>query len=92
MRGVSSDLRQRSLRKWSSLCLGFVLLITSTTASNGQRNLANIPDPDPEIERQSFQVVDGFEVNLFAGDPQIAKPIQMNFDEQGRLWIASSEV
>ena len=92
MRGVTSDLRQRSLRKWSSLCLAWILLITSTTVSNGQRNLANIPDPDPEIERQSFQVVDGFEVNLFAGDPQIAKPIQMNFDEQGRLWIASSEV
>ena len=54
MRGVTSDLRQRSLRKWSSLCLGWVLLITSTTVSNGQRNLANIPDPDPEIERQSF--------------------------------------
>src|SRR5262249_18846885 len=25
-------------------------------------------------------------------DPQMAKPIQMNFDERGRLWVASSEV
>ena len=39
-----------------------------------------IPDPDPEIERKSFQVADGFEVNLFAADPLLAKPIQMNFD------------
>ena len=37
-------------------------------------------------------VADGLEVNLYASDPQLAKPIQMNFDEQGRLWIASSEV
>jgi putative heme-binding domain-containing protein len=37
-------------------------------------------------------VADGFEVNLWAADPMMAKPIQMNFDAQGRLWIASSEV
>lgn len=51
-----------------------------------------IPDPDPEIERKSFTIADGFEVNLFAADPVIAKPLQMNFDPAGRLWIASSEV
>src|SRR5687767_1298229 len=45
---------------------------------------------DPEIERRSFKVADGFEVNLFAADPLMAKPIQMNWDAQGRLWIASS--
>ncbi|HLJ95716.1 MAG TPA: PVC-type heme-binding CxxCH protein [Gemmataceae bacterium] len=58
----------------------------------GQRDLTQIPDPDPEIERRSFQVADGFEVNLFAADPLLAKPIQMNFDPAGRLWVATSEV
>ena len=53
---------------------------------------ATIPDSDPEIERKSFIVAPGFEVNLFAADPLLAKPIQMNFDPQGRLWIASSEI
>ncbi|HZZ73064.1 MAG TPA: PVC-type heme-binding CxxCH protein [Pirellulales bacterium] len=53
---------------------------------------ANAKTPDPEEERKSFQVADGFEVTLFAADPLLAKPIQMNFDPQGRLWIASSEV
>jgi putative heme-binding domain-containing protein len=57
----------------------------------GQPN-AKIPDPDPEIERKSFIVADGFEVNLFASDPLLAKPIQMNFDPQGRLWVATSEI
>src|SRR3712207_7366957 len=32
------------------------------------------------------------EVNLFAADPLLAKPIQMNFDAAGRLWVACSEV
>jgi putative heme-binding domain-containing protein len=52
---------------------------------------AKIPDPDPEIERKSFIVAPGFEVNLFAADPLLAKPIQMNWDPQGRLWVATSE-
>ncbi|CAN5398018.1 L-sorbosone dehydrogenase [soil metagenome] len=55
-----------------------------------QKN-AVVPDTDPEIERQSFIVAPGFEVNLFASDPMFAKPIQMNWDAQGRLWVASSE-
>jgi putative heme-binding domain-containing protein len=57
-----------------------------------QRNLKDIPDPDPELERQTFQLAEGLEVNLFAADPLLAKPLQMNFDPQGRLWVASSTV
>ncbi len=53
---------------------------------------AKIPDPDPEIERKTFIVAPGFEVNLWAADPLLAKPIQMNFDPQGRLWVATSEI
>ena len=48
----------------------------------GQPN-AKVPDPDPELERKTFIVADGFEVNLFAADPLLAKPIQMNFDAAG---------
>ncbi len=55
------------------------------------QSTAKIPDPDPEIERKTFILPEGFEVNLFAADPLLAKPIQMNFDPQGRLWVASSE-
>jgi len=60
--------------------------------SLAQRELKDIPIPDPEIERKSFVLPEGFEVNLFAADPQLHKPIQMNFDPQGRLWVAASEV
>ncbi len=57
-----------------------------------QRNLSQVPIPDPQLEQATFTLAEGFEVNLFAADPQIAKPIQMNFDERGRLWIVSSEI
>ena len=40
----------------------------------------------------AFEIADGFEITLFAENPQLAKPIQINFDPQGRLWVASSSV
>ncbi|QEH37798.1 hypothetical protein OJF2_63890 [Aquisphaera giovannonii] len=74
------------------LPLGAMLVLLAPSSASAQRAPFAIPDPDPEIERKSFLVADGFEVNLYAADPLISKPIQMNFDPAGRLWIASSEV
>jgi putative heme-binding domain-containing protein len=68
------------------------LVAICTSVASAQRDLKDVPDPDPEQERKTFILPDGFEVNLFAADPQIAKPIHMNFDERGRLWIAASSV
>ncbi|QDU36935.1 Cytochrome c [Maioricimonas rarisocia] len=69
-----------------------VLMLATATTALAQRDLTDIPVPDPELERETFILPEGFEVNLFAADPAIAKPIQMNFDPQGRLWIVSSEI
>lgn len=44
------------------------------------------PQPTPD-----FVVADGLEVTLWAENPMLNKPIHMNFDPQGRLWVASSE-
>ena len=74
---------------FGSVC---VLWISTTGPAFGQRELTDIPIPDAEEERKTFVLPEGFEVNLFAADPGIHKPIQMNFDPQGRLWIAASEV
>jgi len=68
-----------------------LLFALSPSLAYAQRD-ANVPDPDPELERKTFTVAPGFEVSLYAADPLLAKPIQMNFDPQGRLWIASSEI
>jgi putative heme-binding domain-containing protein len=46
-----------------------------------------------EKERQAFKVDPRFEVNLFAGEeqfPELANPIQMRWDAQGRLWVSCS--
>ncbi len=74
--------------------LAFVLAAWALLATPAwaQRELKEIPDPDPELERKTFQVAPGFEVNLFAADPLLAKPIQINFDAAGNLWAATSAV
>ena len=42
----------------------------------------------PDEEKAEFQILDGFEVNLFASEADgIVKPIQMRWDERGRLWV-----
>ncbi|MGE3310325.1 MAG: PVC-type heme-binding CxxCH protein [Limisphaerales bacterium] len=54
----------------------------------GGTDLAAVaPQPVPEFE------VDGnLEVTLWAENPLLFKPIQINWDPQGRLWAASSRV
>src|SRR4051812_9566955 len=49
-----------------------------------------LPAPTPDEERATFTVTDGFDVTLFASEPMVEKPIAMNFDPQGRLWVATS--
>src|SRR5690348_15969607 len=73
----------------SVMALAFAIAIAAP--AQAQRR-AQVPDPGPILERRSFQVADGFEVNLFAADPLLAKPLQMNFDPAGRLWVATSSV
>ena len=51
-------------------------------------------EPDsPAAELASFQIADGFEVNLFASESNgVVKPIQIRFDARGRLWVIGSSV
>ena len=66
-----------------------VLLSILSFSSRAQNTDAPVPTPDDE--KKAMTLADGFEINLFAADPLITKPIQMNFDPAGRLWIACSE-
>lgn len=43
-----------------------------------------------EDQRKQFHLPPGFEVRLFASEPQIAKPLNMACDDRGRVWITQS--
>ena len=76
-----------NLHQFSLFC--FVLL---PSLAHAQRDLKDLPDPNADLERASFQLAPGLEATLWASDPMIAKPIQMAWDARGRLWVASSAI
>ncbi len=44
--------------------------------------------PSPIEQMAAFKVADGFDINLFASEADgIVKPVQMRWDDQGRLWV-----
>ncbi len=44
----------------------------------------------PEKQRAMLKVPEGFEIQLFAAEPMINKPINLAFDDRGRLWVSST--
>jgi len=44
--------------------------------------------PSPEEMVKLIELPPGFNVTLFAGEPDVQQPICMDFDDKGRLWIA----
>ncbi len=48
------------------------------------------PAPVPPLPAPEFTLDDGLQIELWAEHPLLFKPTQMNWDPQGRLWVASS--
>lgn len=67
-----------------------ILIIVVTTSLVKRSYYKDYPEPDPEKELAQFKIADGFEISLFAADPMVVKPIQMNWDADGRLWVVTS--
>ena len=45
----------------------------------------------PEDSKRHIQVPEGFELTLFAAEPNIVNPIAFSWDEKGRLWVVQSQ-
>lgn len=44
----------------------------------------------PAEEQAGFSLPPGFEIQLFASEPDIGKPLNMAFDLKGRMWLTQS--
>jgi hypothetical protein len=42
----------------------------------------------PQEELKSFHVNDDFKIELFSAEPNVASPVEMVFDENGRIYVA----
>ncbi|MDV6031922.1 MAG: dehydrogenase [Phycisphaera sp. RhM] len=88
---------KRSLR--ILLCLATVVAsLAGTGAAQDASGIKNLKDADldlmnnhdPSSELENFELLDGYQANLFAADPMLANPVHMHWDSRGRLWVACS--
>ena len=87
----------QSFRPFICLIL-FSLALVPLTAGNillaqDDPFLTNVRPTDPlspADEQKAFRVPEGFKIELFVSEPDIAKPLNMAFDHRGRLWITNT--
>lgn len=48
---------------------------------------ASTPALAPSEATKKFTVPDGFEMRIFAAEPDVVNPVAMTWDERGRLWV-----
>lgn len=59
----------------------------SSLALGGPHDPATTPALPPAEAQKKFTVPEGFEVRLFAAEPDVINPVAMTWDERGRLWV-----
>ncbi len=53
-------------------------------------NVSSFPPRTAFEERKALHVPEGFEVQLVAAEPAIQKPMNIAFDDRGRLWVTGT--
>ena len=66
------------------LC-GLTALLAAASACGPN---ADRPPYAPHDALQTFEIVDGYQIELVASEPLIADPVAMDIDEFGRIWVA----
>ena len=65
----------------------FLLVAFVACTVHAQETDAPLP---PEDAAATMRVPDGFQVTLFAGEPDVKQPIGFCIDDRGRLWVAEA--
>ena len=74
------------------LCLLALLIAANDLLAAGRQltgqyaPASTAPLPPAEAQKK-FTVPPGFEVRLFASEPDVINPVAMTWDERGRLWV-----
>lgn len=85
-----NSVSRRRLLLAASLC-GIASLFATLPLHSAPPALVAPGGPkSPEEELKSFHLPPGFEIQLVAAEPYVRKPININFDPRGRLWVTES--
>ena len=85
LRGPSYPVESRTVPYLIALCV-----LAFAGFGRAQNGLRDIPSTKVEDQIAGFQLPPGAQINLFAAEPLIKKPVHMNWDSSGRLWVVSS--
>lgn len=75
---------QRLTRSLFVVFVWWPVVITADSAAE----LPRIPPKEPAEALTTFVVRDGFEMQLLAAEPLVASPVAMEYDENGRAYVA----
>lgn len=86
------------MRSWPAIervVLGILIVAAGVPRAIAQKpapveDVSSFPRRSPENERKALHVPPGFEIQLVAADPDIAKPLNLAFDDRGRLWVTDT--
>jgi hypothetical protein len=74
------------MSRLARVCLPLALLSWSALAAE-----VEVAEVMPAEEAARTMIVpDGFQVTLFAGEPDVQQPIGFCIDDRGRLWVAEA--
>src|SRR6266478_75834 len=82
--------------RWKAVLATVMVLsvVAWQTSALAQRNPSELVVPsgprEPAEEVAAFHLPPGFTVQLVAAEPDIHKPINIAFDERGRLWVTNT--
>jgi putative membrane-bound dehydrogenase-like protein len=51
------------------------------------RDIPDVPPVEPEHALETFRIKNGFRIELVAHEPDVVDPVQLAFDENGRLYV-----
>jgi hypothetical protein len=67
----------------------FAFVLTALALGFHVRSAAAADDPmsdDPAVEKRLLQLPDGFDIQLYASEPDVINPITISFDASGCCW------
>jgi len=81
---------QRLRHELLLVCMAALALISGAQRGLAQPLVAPSEALTPQEQLAKFHLPPGFEIQLFASEPAIAKPMNITFDSAGRLWVTDT--
>ena len=81
---------RRAILSASALTLPLLLISAFGLGAAPNPNIVEADPRTPADEAKSFHLPPGFEIQLVASDPDIHKPLNLEFDDRGRLWVSET--